>query len=260
MRTVPCNVCGEARELEEVFVQKAENLRVVRCRSCGLVFVNPTFTPPEHLAWYGTRYWNDIPNDGHGNYVNIPADKIERWTRRGKGQIDYLAMFCEAMKTKPVLHLLEVGCGYGAHLEEVHRRCPAAKLYAIEPNTRLYASLRQRMPELQILGKTLETLSGVRMMFDCIILSSVLEHSSDPSTLLKRVYTLLQPTGLCLIVTHNAAGRMSHVYDLNHLCYFSEGSLQQLLGNCHLQSVRVDLRDEFGQPGSDCLYLVVRKR
>jgi len=260
MRTVSCNVCGEPREFEEVFVQKTENLRVVKCRSCGLVFVNPTFTPVEHLAWYSTRYWNDIPTDGHGNYTAIPADKVDRWTRRAKGQIDYFATFCEAMKQKPNLHMLEVGCGYGAHLEEIRRRCPEAKLYAVEPNTRIYASLRQRIPDLQMLGKTLETLSGVRMMFDCILICSVLEHSFDPTTLLKRVYTLLQPTGLCLLVTHNMAGRMGHVYDLNHLFCFSEGTLKQLLGNCHLQAVRVDLRDEFGHPGSDCLYVLVRKK
>jgi len=260
MRAVPCNICGETREFDEVFVQKGDNLRVVRCRGCGLTFVNPTFTPQEHLAWYSTRYWNDIPTDGRGNYATIPPDRVERWHRRAKGQIDYFAMFCEPMKQKPNLHVLEIGCGYGAHLEEIRRRCPESRLYAVEPNTRIYASLRSRLPDVQILGKTLEMLSGVRMLFDCVILSSVLEHAADAATLLKRAVTLLQPTGLCLIVTHNSGGRMSHVYDLNHLYYFTEGTLRQLLSNSHLQVVRVDLRDEFGQPGSDCLYVVARKK
>ncbi len=259
MRSVPCNVCGETQELQEVFSQKADNLRVVHCKSCGLTFVNPTFTPQEHLAWYTTKYWADIPNDGKGNYAAIPQDRIDRWNRRAKGQVDYMAMFCDAMK-KPSLHVLEIGCGYGAHLEEVRRRCPQARVYAVEPNSRIYASLKQRMPDLQILGRTLETLGGVRMMFDCLIISAVLEHTVDPAALLKRAYTLMQPTGLMLLVTHNATGRTGHVYDLNHLYYFTEGTLHQLCAGAHLGIVRTDLRDEFGQPGSDCIYTVLRKR
>ena len=260
MRNIPCNLCGESRELVEVYAQKAENLRVVRCKGCGLVFVDPTFTPQEHLAWYATRYWSEIPSDGHGNYATIPADRVERWTRRAKGQIDYFAQFCDVLKQKPNLHVLEIGCGYGAHLEEVRRRCPQAKVYAVEPNTRIYSDLRRRMPDLQMLGKTLEMLGGVRLMFDCLIISAVLEHATDPTTMLKRAYTLLQPSGLCLLVTHNSTGRTGHVYDLNHLFYFTEGTLHQLCANCHLQVVRTDLRDEFGQPGSDSIYAVLRKR
>ena len=106
----------------------------------------------------------------------------------------------------------------------------------------------------------LETLGGVRMMFDVIIISAVLGTATDPATTLKRAYTLLQPTGLCLLVTHNAAGRTGHVYDFNHLFYFTEGTLHQLCDAAHLGVVRTDLRDEFGQPGSDCIYAVLRKR
>lgn len=260
MRTVPCNVCGETREFDEVFARKADNLRVIHCRGCGLAFVNPTFTPQEHLAWYNTRYWNELPVDARGNYAAFPPEKVDHWTRRAAGQIDYFATFCEIMKHKPGLHVLEIGCGYGAHLEEVRRRCPEAKLFAVEPNARLYASLRQRLSDLQILGKTLETLSGVHMMFDCVVLASVLDHVVDPSILMKRVYTLFQPTGLGLVVTHNTAGRVGHVYDLDHLFYFTEGTLRQLMNNCHFQIVRMDVRNEFGQPGTDCLFAVVRKK
>ena len=259
MRTVPCNVCGEQRDFEEVFARKADNLRVARCRGCGLIFVNPTFTLQEHLTWYNTRYWDELPTDARGNYTSFPPDQVAQWERRAKGQIEYFATFCEPMKKKPDLHVLEIGCGYGAHLSEVRHRCPQAKLYAVEPNARLYPSLRARMPDLQMLGKTLETLSGVRMMFDGIILASVLEHAVDPTTLMKRAYTLLQPAGMALIVAHNAAGRMGHVYDLNHLFYFTEGTLQALLRNCHLNIVRVDQCNELGQTGTDFLFAIARK-
>jgi SAM-dependent methyltransferase len=260
VRIIPCNVCGERRDFVEAFVDRPANLRVVRCRGCGLVFVNPTFTLQEHHAYYATRYWNDIPTDGRGNYTVFPPEKVERWKRRALAHLDYLSTFCDHLKGQPKLNVLEVGCGYGAHLEEVRRRCPEAKLAAVEPNTRVYASIRSRMPEVQILGKSLETLSGARMLFDCVITASVLEHATDPSSALKRIHAMLAPNAMCLIVTHNQGGHLSHVYDLDHLYYFTEGTLHTLLTGSHLDVVRLDVRGEYGVAGDDCIYAIVRKK
>ncbi|HUW56535.1 MAG TPA: class I SAM-dependent methyltransferase, partial [Planctomycetota bacterium] len=198
MQTVPCNICGEKRDFEEAYVDRPANLRVVRCRGCGLVFVNPTFTSREHMEYYNTLYW-DFPTDARGSYRDIPAERIERWEKRAKAQIDYLATFCQHMlKPDGKPHVMEVGCGYAAHLAEVKRRCPDAKLTAVEPNRRLYDIIRKRLPDVQLLGKTLEPLSGVRMLFDCIIAVDVLQRTVDPSYTCRRIHAMLAPDGICL--------------------------------------------------------------
>jgi len=260
MRLVSCNVCGEKRELDQVYVDAPTNLRVVRCRGCGLVFVNPTFTPNEHLQYYNSVYWNDMPTDASGSYTHIPADRIERWEKRAKAHIDYLCTFCEHVKSGGAIHVLEVGCGYGAHLEEIHRRFPDVKLMAVEPNRRIYKSIKERLPDVQILGKTLETLSGVHMLFDCIIAVDVIERTVDPTSTCRRIHTMLADQGVFFLITHNLAGRQGHVYDLSHLHYFTEGTLHALLTNCHLSVVRVDIRGEFGGSGDDRIYAIVKKK
>jgi cyclopropane fatty-acyl-phospholipid synthase-like methyltransferase len=260
MRAVSCNLCGEKREFDPVFADPSANLRVVRCRGCGLVFVNPTFTPQEHFQYYNSVYWNDMPTDSSGSYTNIPVDRVERWQKRAKAHIDYLCTFCEHVKTSTAMHVLEIGCGYGAHLDEVHRRFPQARLMAVEPNLRMHKSLRQRLPDVQILGKTLETLSGSHMLFDCIIAVDVLERTVDPTSTCRRIYAMLANAGVCLLITHNLAGRQGHVYDLSHLYYFTEGTLHTLLTNCHLSIVRLDIRGEFGGGGDDRIYTIVKKK
>jgi len=260
MRPVSCNVCGEKREFAPVYADPAANLRVVRCRGCGLVFVNPTFTPNEHLQYYNTTYWNDIPTDSSGSYTQIPADRIARWEKRAKAHIDYLCTFCDHVKTDKAAHVLEVGCGYGAALEEIHRRSPQTKLMAVEPNQRLYKLIRQRLPDVQIVGKTLETLSGSHMLFNCILAVDVLEHTVDPTSTARRIYAMLAPEGVCLLITHNLAGRQGHFYDLAHLYHFSEGSLHALLTNCHLSAARLDIRGEYGGTGDDRIYAILKKK
>lgn len=260
MHKVSCYVCGENRDFDEVYTDRPGNLRVVRCRGCGLLFVNPTFTAREHLEYYNTIYWNEFPTDETGNYADIPAEHIANWERRAKAHVGYFANFCEAVKGAGKFHVLDIGCGYGAHLEEVHRRCSEAQLAAVEPNRRMYKLLRTRLPDLQILGNTLETLSGARMLFECIIAVDVVERTVDPAYTARRIHAMLAHNGLCLIITHNLAGRSGHVYDLSHLTYFSEGTLHTLLSRCHLDIVRLDVRGEYGLAGDDRIYAIVKKK
>lgn len=260
VRTIVCNVCGEKRDFVEVYTDRPANLRVVRCLGCGLVFVNPTFTPREHLEYYNTLHWNEFATDAYGNYADIPAERIARWQKRARANIDYLATFSEKIKACAPLHVLEAGCGYAAHLEEVRRRCPEARLAAVEPNRRMYDLIRKRLPDVQILGKTLESLSGVRMLFDGIIAVDVIERTVDPTYACRRIHAMLANDGLCLIITHNSAGRQGHVYDLSRLYYFTEGTLHSLLTRCRLDIVRLDIRGAYGLAGDERICAIVKKK
>lgn len=260
MRLIPCNICGERRDFTEVYHSRPESLRVVRCNGCGLVFVNPAFTPQEHLEYYNTTYWEEISTDGQGSYDSMPPEFLDRWQGRAKADVDYLCTHCHKVKPGVPFNVLEVGCGYGAHLEEIHRRHPEAKLAAVEPNKRFYNCIANRLPDVQILGKTLETLSGARMLFDCVIVADTLEHALDPTYTMKRISTILAPDGICLISTPNCDSTAGHVYRLAHLFYFSEATLRTLLTHSFVNIVRVDVRGEFGTTGRPYLYVIAMKK
>lgn len=259
MRRIPCNLCGERREFDEVHTDRSQDLRVVHCRGCGLIFVNPTFTPQEHLKYYNETHWSQFPASVAGSYSSFPPEQVERWEKRAKAHLDYFCQHCEKIKKCNAKDVLEVGCGYAAHLEEMKRRCPEVTLAAVEPNRRFYSTIRRRLPGVRILGRTIETIAGGRMLFDCIIAVDVIERTVDPTATLRRIYTMLHPQGLCLLITMNAAGRSGVVYDLAHLCYFTEGTLSRLVGKCHLGIVRVDVRGEMSAAGDERIYAVLKK-
>jgi len=259
MHQVPCHLCGEKREFDEVYKDRSSPLCVVRCRGCGLVFANPTMTAQEHLNFYSETYWNDIPSGG-GGYTSFPPERVAQWEARAKAHIDYLATFCGAVKEGKRIHVLEVGCGYAAHSEEILKRCPECQVAVVEPNRRLYNAIRQRLPKVQILGKTVETLGGGRMLFECILVVDVLERAVDPTAFLRRIQLMLHPQGVCLLITHNGASRSGVVYDLSHLTYFTEGTLARMLDKCHLRAERMDLRGETSPAGDERIYCIVRKK
>ena len=260
MRKISCNLCGETREFDEVHKDRSQDLRVVHCRGCGLIFANPTFTPQEHLKYYDETYWSELPTSAAGSYASFPPERVERWEKRARAHIAYFCQHCQNIKECNANHVLEVGCGYAAHLEEVKRRCPDCSLAAVEPNRRFYNSIRKRMSDVRILGRTLETIGGGRMLFDCIVAVDVIERTIDPTTALRRIYTMLHPQGLCLLITLNAGGRSGVVYDLAHLYYFTEGTLARLFGKCHLAPVRMDVRGEMSAAGDERIYAILKKK
>jgi len=259
MRKISCNLCGEKREFDQVHKDRSLDLCVVRCRGCGLTFVNPTFTPQEHLKYYNEIYWSDIPTSGTGSYSFIPPDRVELWEKRAKAHIDYFSTFCKGIEEGAKLSVLEVGCGYAAHLEEVKHRCPECLLAAVEPNRRMYNVIKKRLPKVQLLGRTLEALGG-RMLFNYIIAVDVIERTVDPTSALRRLHTMLAHDGMCLIITHNGASRAGTVYDLSHLYYFTEATLSRLLRKCHLDVVRMDTRGEISAGGDERIYTIVKKK
>ena len=261
MQKVTCNICGERYEFDEVFHDPVANFRAIRCRGDGLIFLNPMLTPREHLNYYNTKFWNDIPVDRSGSYVDFPPERVERWTTRAKGHIDYFSNFCTDLKNGSRMHALDVGCGYAAHLEELFRRCPQATLTAVEPNRRLHNSIHKRMPHVTLIGKTLMAMAGMRTQYDCIIMTQVLDHCVDPTTACRRIYTLLARNGLALITVHNTSGSHGHVYDCDHLYYFTRHTLHRLLEKCHLDAVRIETRHEMGHSrGDDLIYAVIKKK
>ena len=97
-RYVACNLCG-LNNTE--IIQEAESpFKVVKCKSCGLVYTNPQ---PERKS-IGEHYQEDY----YKEWIEKQMDKrIPMWKRRLQGLKKY--------KEKGLL--LDVGCGVGTFLK-----------------------------------------------------------------------------------------------------------------------------------------------
>ena len=75
-----CNLCGSTHHV--LFAEKTgrhtgETFRIVRCRDCGLVFVNPRLSEAQNQALYDEDYFNGKGFDasktprGHYGLINM---------------------------------------------------------------------------------------------------------------------------------------------------------------------------------------------
>lgn len=83
--------------------------------------------------------------------------------------------------------LLDIGCGTGLLLQEIHRVYPQAKLAGAEFSQRALEIAAQRVPQLEFLSLDLEK-SPAPKTYDVVTCIDVLEHIPDDLAALKNLY------------------------------------------------------------------------
>lgn len=210
---------------EEVFLPLRGRIGLVRCRSCGLVFVNPRPAPEVLEAFYqGDRYSCHQPA-GPGAAVNQKAAHILEILRH----------------CRPDGHpgrLLDFGCGAGDFIAEAAREGWNAR--GFEPGTEGRNTCVSR--GLRVVGTVQELPSA---QFDFIALNHVFEHLGDHAATLQELQRLLAPGGRVYIEVPNAGSLRARLslplfsrrlgFDERyrafpiHLCYFDQRTLRRLL-------------------------------
>ncbi len=187
---VSCNHCG----LDDTALAAVQNgYRVVRCRGCGLVYVNPR-PPAESLPGLYADY-----------HVRDGGDEAS-WTRLMAANFrEAAALLGQARDSRRLSgagaspgRLLDVGCGYGGFVKLMRDRGWDAE--GIDPSPATVAAAAKGGAPVR-----LGTLDEAEGSYDAITLFYVLEHLPDPSTALRKLFDLLAPGGTLLLrVPHTA--------------------------------------------------------
>lgn len=195
-------------------------LRIVRCADCGMVFVNPapaTMASGEYYDTEGADYYLS-PAKLESDYADV------RFVR----ELKLFREFC------PRGALLDVGCGSGAFLFQLHKRWPTDyEIFGTDVSGAPldYAESRG-VPVAR--GDFLEMDFGGRR-FDVITLWAVAEHLAEPKRFLSKAHALLKPGGVCFVLVPNLrslavrllGSKYRYVY-VQHLNYFSARTLTRL--------------------------------
>jgi SAM-dependent methyltransferase len=199
MEYVKCDLCGsnnyalllQTRDyrfgLDEIF-------NVVKCNSCGLLYLNPRPTAESIINLYKEVY---AKND-----VTIsPLMEFNRWKvivkriwHRISGQ--YFQDIINEAKGR----VLDIGCGYGHYLLALKQK--GIEVYGLEVNPICVEVCNQA--GLNVFCGTLEKANFSSEFFDVIILSQVIEHTSSPKETLTEIYRILKPGGKVLIYCPSA--------------------------------------------------------
>ena len=226
---VACNLCG--RDDNECIATQ-RGLRIVRCRTCGLVFVNPRPLADEMASLYADYHARD-----GGNQAS--------WDRlMGRIFRESADLLCATRKMSGSARVLDVGCGFGGFVDLMRKRGWDAE--GVDPSPAAVEAATQKGREVR-LGR-LEELQVDQGSYDAVTMFYVLEHLPDPMGALRKAFDLLVPGGTLLIrVPHTTpivrllapAGLGGELYDPPfHLYDFSPTVLREMLRRIGFADVR----------------------
>ncbi|MBI4423983.1 MAG: class I SAM-dependent methyltransferase [Elusimicrobia bacterium] len=236
METVPCPVCGGAEPVELFSTPDPDGLgevpfRLVRCRGCGLPFVNPRPTASELGRFYFREYYKK-PSPLTAGLV---AGAVRLLMRHRAGKI---------LRRKASGRVLDVGCGEGSFAAELARRGWEAWGVEVSPDGAALA----RGKGLIVFDKPLTECGLPEGHFDVVTLWHSVEHLADPEGYLREVRRVLKHDGVAFLAFPNGDGlefrvfgpRWFHLDPPRHLYQFSPATMARLLEKAGLRLESVD--------------------
>ena len=236
MEYVACNLCG-SRNSEVLYpgtvpeglttgdikhwrctsAGYGQHHTIVKCRDCGLVYVNPHRKASAILHNY-----EEVVDD---LYVEEREGRVLTFQR-------HLRPLEELMPPAPGRRLLDVGCHIGVFLEIAQER--GWEAWGIEPSH--WATREAQSRGLQVIEGTLDDAHLAGESFDVITLWDVIEHLTDPLRELKESHRILRKGGLICIHTMNIESPLARLMGSRwpwlmemHLYYFSPRTLGEML-------------------------------
>jgi len=221
---VSCAVCG-ADDYDVIWSIRGKHHRmfrcerdenVVRCKSCGFVYLNPIPDPGVLLS-----VWADHP---------VTESEIsDTLIGSARGDVANITRF------KPTGKLLEIGCGYGALLSEAQKA--GLEVYGWDVNPRKCEYIRKTHGVDNVFHEPFWEKGIADKTFDAVAMLDVIEHVRDVRGLLARIRTVLKDDGILYLNTPNFSGIRArlkgrdwpYLVALSHIYFFTCESLDKLL-------------------------------
>jgi SAM-dependent methyltransferase len=166
------------------------------------------------------------------------AELYSRWRTLGAvGKADHVLALCKRSGVRPA-RTLEVGCGDGALLCELHRRGFGGTLSGVEITEAAVAIARDREPI-----DSVELYDGLHLQapdsaYELGILSHVLEHVQDPPALLAEVARACRVVVVEVPLEANwsarRSGKREHAAAVGHLQRLSRDGARELVARAGL--------------------------
>jgi SAM-dependent methyltransferase len=227
-----CDLCGSVAA--EPYLTTRDHLygtegewQLVRCDTCGLIYLIPRPTPAHIGAYYpDLDYHAFVPTRG------LKARVID-WLheREVRGLLHDLPRGAR---------ILEIGCGTGEMLLKL--RVHGSNVMGIEPNAAA-AQVAREQHGLDVRTDILDTVMLDPASFDLILMRYALEHVHSPLGTLKQIAALLKPAGRTVVWIPNLASWDARLFGSywrgldapRHLYLFTPTTIQRLLAEAGLR-------------------------
>lgn len=226
LETITCDLCGadDAEPLlllrDQMFRTTEESFRLVRCRRCGLRYLNPRPAVESLDRYYPATY---DPFARRGLSAGVKAWQYRR-------AVDELWPLLA-----PPARVLDLGCATGDLLQTVRER-GNPNVLGIEPSPHAAAVAHDRYG-LDVRTGQLADAAIPGASLDAVLMSHVIEHLPSPSRTLTEIARILRPGGTVVLWLPNADSLAARYwgdawigYDApRHLYTFTPATLTALL-------------------------------
>ncbi len=226
-----CYLCG-SQKLQKIRSKVRFDIprNVLKCRSCGLVFLEPQ---SKDLKDYYRKAYRQM-------YTPVLGKAL---TSRQVFDI-YLPFQEQRIREirhvlKPNMRALEIGCSSGHFLYALKKY--VKECVGIEFNKNDAKFVRQKLG-IPVYTEPIENTDIPENSFDLIVIYMVLEHIDDPVPFLKTIRKYLKTNGTICIKVPNVNDSLLSVYDVEeyadfwyrepHIYYYSASTLMRLLKKC----------------------------
>lgn len=222
-----CRVCG-ATERQRLLSKNG--LPIVRCLSCGLVYVDAQIDTAELAERYGAAYYG---GDVFHDYLGERDERVAG----ARNQCELLAQL------QPAGRLLDVGCAAGFFLHAASERWDVTGV-ELSP---FAADHARREFGLRVLTGDIADVALADASFDIVTLWNTIEHVANPQSVIEQVARVAAPGALVVISTGNVMGPQAK-RDLagwnlmtppEHLYFFDPRTISLLLERAGLTVRRI---------------------
>jgi glycosyltransferase involved in cell wall biosynthesis/2-polyprenyl-3-methyl-5-hydroxy-6-metoxy-1,4-benzoquinol methylase len=237
-----CNLCGgkEHEVVDENNGRLLKGLKIVKCKDCNHIFLNPRIERLEDIHSTTLDY---LERCYLKEYTRLGCLDSRKTLLSGKNSRYYLPFIEEISPFRLYNRLLDYGCAIGLFL--LAAGCDGWECYGLEMSEML-AEYGQINFNLNIRYGLIEGCDFPPSFFDAITMIETLEHLFDPAAALQKAHELLRKEGVILITTPNfnsleriLARRDWEVYVSDHQHYFSIDTLKKFLDKTHFKIIRL---------------------
>lgn len=228
LESVSCPLCG--RTGTRPFARR-EDMDVVQCTGCALVYVSPRLDAAALHAHYNS-------NESSRTQYYLDVEKADR-----RSFAEMMEVAERFLPTKG--RLLDVGPNIGTCLVVARER--GWEVSGIEINADAARYCREDRG-LDVSAGTLDDGTFPEKTFDAVVMADVIEHLPDPMAVLRHVVRVMKPGGIVLISTPDIGGwaaRLLQVKPREHIVYFDPVTMAAMLEKVSLDVVRIEPLDRY---------------
>lgn len=237
MININCNLCGENNysililSADKFYGMEMPVFSVVKCRNCGLVYINPQPTNEELRKHYPENYGPYQDNFSllkYNKFFLFLKNKYNSFKKQSeKKEIEKLDL---SKKT-----FLDFGCGSGVYLEKIRRLHPRWELYGLDNNE--FACKNTKEKGFNVFCGDLLEVNINNDFFDEVYMGQVIEHVFDPRKVVKKLSLIMKKGGNLTLATPNIDSITAKLFGSfwfalevpRHLFLFSPKTLSKIL-------------------------------